>query len=218
MSAPELGNLLKRIDAEFTAVDEKLKQFQNQQVQDYVGRKERMEQLDGVFTKLREIWAPRLEALAAKFGDKVQVTPRVTPSTREATFKFTTTLAKIELCFSAMTDFDVRNVILTYDLGIIPVLMKFDAHAELSQPLDQVDPQAVAAWIDDRIIDFVKTYLSLQENDLYLKDVMVEDPIAKVRFPKFAAAANLQHEGKTHYFIGEETCSEFAKSKGIVTK
>jgi YHS domain-containing protein len=38
---------------------------------------------------------------------------------------------------------------------------------------------------------------------------MVEDPIAHVRFPKFAAAT-LEWQGKTYYFVGEETRREFA--------
>ena len=38
---------------------------------------------------------------------------------------------------------------------------------------------------------------------------MVEDPIAKVRFPKFAAAAKLEHDGGTMYFIDESTLREF---------
>ena len=40
---------------------------------------------------------------------------------------------------------------------------------------------------------------------------MVEDPIAKVRFPKFAAAAKLEQNGKTFYFIDESTLREFQK-------
>ena len=49
----------------------------------------------------------------------------------------------------------------------------------------------------------------LHENEYYLKEKMVEDPIAKVRFPSFAAAATLEHEGKTLYFIDESTLREF---------
>ena len=40
---------------------------------------------------------------------------------------------------------------------------------------------------------------------------MVEDPVAKVRFPKFAAAAKLEQNGKTFYFIDELTLREFQK-------
>lgn len=214
----EVDALLSRIDAEFQAIEARVKSLQAEQVKEYEGRKQRLEQLDKVFQQLREVWKPRLEALAAKFGDKVQVTPHVTPSTRDATFKFTSNLARIELRFSATTDHDVRNVILNYDLAILPVLMKFESHSEISLPIDQVDPKKIADWIDDRIVAFVKTYLSLHENSLYLKDVMVEDPIANVSFPKFAAATKVEHGGKTYYFIGEETRKEFERQKGIASK
>jgi YHS domain-containing protein len=64
-------------------------------------------------------------------------------------------------------------------------------------------------------VDFVQTYLSMGENEIYLKDQMVEDPVAHVRFPRVAAATTLQWQGKTFYFIGEETSREFAKQNGI---
>jgi len=214
----DIDQLLGRIDAEFAAADAHLKSFQEQQVREYEGRRQRLEQLDKVFGQLRDVWRPRLEALAQKFGHRVQVTPRITPSSREGVFAFQSKLAKIELRFGATTDSDVRKVILTYDLNILPILMRFESHAETEFPLDKVDLPAAGRWIDDRIVSFVKTYLSLHENELYLKDVMVDDPVAGVRFPKFAAATSLAHEGKTYYFIGDETRREFERQKGIAAK
>ena len=67
--------------------------------------------------------------------------------------------------------------------------------------------------LDERIVAFVRVYLSLYENDYYLKDHMVEDPVAHVRFPKFAAGATSQRDGKTYYFISEATREEFEGSK-----
>ena len=61
----------------------------------------------------------------------------------------------------------------------------------------------------------MRTYLALHENEFYLKDQMVEDPVARVRFPRFAAAGEVQHERQTYYFISEETRQAFAKEKGI---
>jgi YHS domain-containing protein len=130
-------------------------------------------------------------------------------------FAFQSNLAKIELKFAASTDEDVRKLFLTYDLDILPILMRFDSHAEKEFPLDQVDLAATAEWIDDRIVSFVQTYLALHQNQLYLKDVMVSDPIAGVRFPKFAAATTLVHKGTTHYFIGEETLQAFREREGL---
>ena len=168
-----------------------------------------------MFDELRDVWKPPLELLVKKFGDTVEVKPRVVPSTREATFTFQSKQARVRLKFSAATDRDVRKVILSYDLDIIPVLLRFEPHAELEFPLEAVNKEAVAKWIDDRILDFVRTYLSLGDNEVYLKEYMVEDPVTQVRFPNFAAGATLEWQGKTYYFISEETRREFTKQHGI---
>ena len=215
---PDINSLASRIDAEFSAVAEKTKKFQTEQVEAYKQREKRLEQLGKVFDELRDIWKPRLELLVKKFGDRVQTTPRIVPSTREVTFNFQSRLGRVSLKFSAFTDRDIQKVILSYDLEIIPVLMRFKPHDEMEFPLDGVDKEAVAKWFDDRIVDFVQTYFSMGENEAYMKDEMVEDPIARVRFPKLAAATTLDWQGKKFYFIGEETKREFEKQQGVPAK
>ena len=109
----------------------------------------------------------------------------------------------------------MRKLILNYDLEIIPVLMKFNPHSEVEFPLDAVDREAATKWLDDRIVEFVRTYFSISENATYMKDEMVEDPIAHVSFPRFAAAAALEWQGQKFYFIGEETRRQFAEQNKI---
>jgi YHS domain-containing protein len=211
----ELQNLIERMDHEFSSSEEKFKNFQKEQVQAFQERQKRLQKLEKAFEELREIWRPRLDVLAQKFGDKVKVKPTLVPSLREARFEFQSKLAIISLKFSATTDLKVTKIILTYDLRIVPTLMNFESHSELELPLDRPDPQKVAKWVEDRIVSFVTTYQSLYENEFYLKDHMVEDPVMGVRFPKFAAGATLEWEGKTYFFVGEETRAEFQKQKGI---
>jgi YHS domain-containing protein len=215
---PTINSLASRIDAEFTAVAEKVKKFQTEKVEEHKQRQQRLEQLTKVFDQLRDIWKPRLELLVQKFGDRVKAAPRVVPSTREVTFTFESRQAHVRLKFSATTDRDIQKAILSYDLGIIPVLMRFKPHDEMEFPLSAVDPEAVAKWIDDRIVDFIQTYFAMGENEIYLKDQMVEDPIAHVSFPKVAAATSLEWKGQKFYFIGEETRREFEKQQGIGAK
>ena len=86
--------------------------------------------------------------------------------------------------------------------------MKYDSHDEIEFPLDAIDNTALGKWFDDRIVSFVKSYLAIRESQYYLKDQMVEDPIAKVKFPKFAAGATLEVKGKTVYFIEREDASK----------
>ncbi len=211
----DINSLAEQIDAEFTAVAEKSKKFQVQQMQEHKERQQRMEQLGKVFDELREIWRPRLEFLVKKFGDRVQVTPRIVPSTREATFEFQSSLARVRLKFSAYTDPQVLKVILSYHLEILPALMRFTPHAEVEFPMNKIDKEAVGKWIDARIVEFVRAYLAMGENEWYLKDQMVEDPVAKVRFPKLAAGATLEWKGQQYYFLGDDTRREFAQKNNI---
>lgn len=209
-----IDTLAQRIDAAFAAVEAKVKQAQAEKLEEHKQRQARLQQLTNLFEELQEIWGPRLQLLVDRFGDAAQSKPRFAPSTREVTFAFQSRLARVQLKFAAYTDRDVRSLILSYDLEIIPVLMRFNPHAEIEFPLDAVDKAAVARWLDDRIVEFVQTYFAMGENEIYLRDHMVEDPVAGVRFPKQAAAAHLESGGRTFYFISEETREEFmAKEK-----
>jgi len=205
----DVDNLLSRIDAEFAALESRIKQAQSEKLEEHQDRQARLATFEKLLAELPTIWKPRLEALVSRFGDKVKVTPKITPGSRSANFDFQSNLAHIHLRLSASTDRDVRKLVLDYHLDILPILMKFASHEQVEWPLEAVDRQAVATWIDDRLVDFVKTYLSLHQNEYYLKDHMVEDPVAGVRFPKFAAGATLERDGKTYYFIGEQTRRQF---------
>ncbi len=214
----DTNSLASRIDAQFTTVQEKVKKVQADQVEEHKQRQKRLEQLNKVFDQMRDMWRPRLELLVNKFGDRVQTKPRIVPSTREVAFQFESRVARVSLRLSASTDRDIRKVVLGYDLEIIPILMRYTPHAELAFPLDAVDKQAAAKWFDDRILEFVATYLSMGENEIYLKEYMVEDPITHVRFPSMAAGDALEWQGKKLYFVSEETRREFEKQQRIASK
>jgi hypothetical protein len=85
---PDIKSLAGRIDAEFSAAAEKIRRFQAEKVEEHKARQKRLQQLGGTFDELRDIWKPRLELLANKFKDTVRVTPKLTPSRREAVFEF----------------------------------------------------------------------------------------------------------------------------------
>ena len=211
----DVSSLLKRIDGEFAASEQKVKSFQAEQSRAYEERQSRLATFEKVCEELRDVWRPRMEALAQRFGERVKVIPDIGSERRQATFKVDSNLAHIDLRFRVSTDEDVRKLVLDYELQILPILMKFEPHVQAEFPLEAVDPAAVAQWLDDRIVDFVRTYLSLHQNEFYLKDHMVVDPVAGVRFPKFAAASVLDWQGKKHYFIGEQTRREFEKKNKI---
>jgi YHS domain-containing protein len=203
------NSLIERIDAEFSAAEQRWDQLRVKQLEVYQVRQQRLECFERIVETLRELWEPRLDALSKRFGKNMDVLPIQERGRRAVSLEFGSNLARILLRFAVSPDADARKLVVTYDVEILPVLMKFDSHRELELPLDAVDKAQLAQWLDDRVVDFVHTYLAVHENEYYLKEKMVEDPIAKVRFPKFAAAAKLEHDGGTMYFIDESTLREF---------
>src|SRR3569833_2723514 len=174
----DIRNLINRIDAEFSELDDKIKHAQAEGLEQHRERQRRLYEFERRLEQLSDIWGPRLDALLARFGDRAKVTPRLTSSSREAEIEFQSDLARIRLRLSATTDHDVHKLILDYDLEIIPALTEFDSHAKAEWALASLDDAAIGAWVDDRIVSFVRTYLSLHENEYYLKDHMVQDPVA----------------------------------------
>ena len=207
----EINSLVDRIRREFAAQREQVKESRDRRLAEHKAREGRQDVLEKTLDKLRDVWRPRLESFAKEFGDLVMASPTVSPGRRSATFTVKSPLASIRMTFTAAANTDVTELVLGYDLHILPILMKFERHAELAFPLDEVDSEKIGAWVDDRLVGFVKTYLEMQSNEYYLKDEMAEDPVAHVRLPKFAAEATRERDGVKYYFISEETASEFAQ-------
>ena len=205
-------DLARRIEAAFSLLEEKRKAFQEMETRKYLEWKQRLDLLHAVFESLIDDIKPRLDVLIQKFGDKVTATPTITQSTRELVLNFQSEIARISLRFQGTTDGDIRKLILNYDLTIIPILMQFDSHAELEMPLDAIDRVAAARWIDERIMTFVQTYVAIHENQYYLHDQMVTDPVTHTTFPKLAAGAKLERDGRGYYFVSDETRREFENS------
>lgn len=214
----DLNELIARIEGAFTSVKDRIKQEQQRELQLHGDRQNRLKEYAKAQARVVEIAKPRLEALAKRAGDRAKVTPSVSENQRSARFDFRSPKAAIALTFSVAPDKDVQNAVVDYDLQIVPVLWKFDSHAEFRTPITALDADGLARWLDDRIVGFVELFVQINESELYEKADYVEDPIAKVKFPKFAAAATLEHGGQTYFFMNEDTKTEFARQKGLAVK
>ena len=206
------GSLMERMQAELDAGEKSRNAIRSASVRSVEERDRKIGQFDRDCERLAKVWKPRLEAFASKFGDAVQASPKLTAARREATFEVVTGLAATTLKFGASLDVEAGTLVLDYDLLILPVFMDYERHARFEATLGDVDAEpAVAAWIEDRLIDFLRAYRAMFENEHYLARSMVEDPIVHVRFPRHAAAFTLERGGKSFHFIGAETKAEFER-------
>jgi YHS domain-containing protein len=211
----DVNDLVARIDGAVTAVRDKAKARQQEELKHFQERQHLLKDYEQVQARIVEVAKPRLQALAKRAGERATVTPSVTESRRSAIFDFRSAKAHITLTFSIAPDRAIKNAVVECDLKVVPVLWKFDKHAEFATPITAPDYTAVAKWLDDRIIGFVELYIQIHESEIYDNAEQAEDPVAKVKFPKFAAGATLDHGGQTYFFIDNTTKAEFAKQKGI---
>jgi YHS domain-containing protein len=213
----DINDLVARIDGAIKAVKTKAKKQQQELLKEHQDRQKLLKEYEKVQAKIVQIAKPRLEALAKRAAERVKVTPSTSETRRSARFEFRAPEASITLTFSVAPDKEIKNAVVEYDLRIIPVLRKFNSHAEFSTPIAAFDADGTAKWLDDRIVEFVELFIEMHEGEVVEKAEYVEDPIAKVKFPKFAAEATLEHNGQTYFFIDDRTKAEFARQKGLAT-
>jgi YHS domain-containing protein len=205
----DISGFVKRLDEQVSQARARVEQKQSELQQAFEGRKERYKTFLRVMEELRGVARPRLEKLAERC--KFEAAPKEDADGKSVLLNFATPVAHVRLRLSATHDTEVRNLMLAYDLEILPIFIKFNPHAELAIPLDKVDRAAVEAWLDDRLIEFTQTYVTVHFTDQYQKDHVVTDPVANVNFPKIFAQSTLEKGGKTYYFISEQTRGEFEK-------
>lgn len=212
---PQETTLTQRIKAEFDARQGRLKASEANRSKETDEREARLKQFAAACESLKGVWRPRLEEFAKQFGDQLKVTPSISPSHREARMDFNTDLATVTLTIRVSTDEEVRKIRFEYDLQIIPILMEYQRHASMETSLEKPDAAAFGKWLEDRLLDCVRVYLSMQDNEFYLNRSLVEDPISKVRFHRQAAAATLEQQGGPLYFATTETLRQYKEKMQI---
>jgi YHS domain-containing protein len=213
----DVSELANRMEGVLTAYKDRVKQQEQANLQEQLKRHERLKTYEQAQARIVEIARPRLELLAKRSGDRAKVTPSVSQTRRAVTFEFVSPQAVMTLAFSVAPDRDVNNAEVWYDLRVIPVLWRFNSHAEFRTPAAAVDEAGLSKWLDDRIVEFLDLFIQVHDEEAYTNAEYVEDPVAGLKFPKFAAGATLDHGGQTYYFVDDKTRAEFARQKGIAT-
>jgi YHS domain-containing protein len=212
----DVNTLIRRLDQELGA--EVQRQKTDWADTERVARERglRLQRYEAVAKHVIELLKPRLAAFVERFKDVAKAEPSVREHTRAVNLTFAATVAKVTLRFEVFPDQDVSHARLECTQDIVPVVVRYDKQSALELPLDGVEDDAVVQWFDDRLVAFVKTYLALlrQDADLRerLKDQLVEDPVTKIHFPKYLAASTLERDGRTYYFVDEDTRREFEKA------
>ena len=156
---------------------------------------------------MADIIRPRMRSLAALFDNAEFL--ESSPGGYFDECRFRQLPATVSLSMGAAHDEDIQQLLVIYDLKILPIFMKFDGHDQASFSLKNLDLDQVTHWVDEKILAFVDTYIQLRQTDQYYQPNLHTDPVCGMRFRESLAAGNLAFGGHNYYFCSEDCLSKF---------
>jgi YHS domain-containing protein len=155
---------------------------------------------------------PRLEALAELFQSARNKTDE--PACRcwcwfASSDRFPVT-AKLE--FAVEHDESVEHVFVRCEACLMPVFVRFQPHDKLTIRLDGINPEQVAGWIEERVLEFLKTYLHHDRGQDDLEEDILTDPVCGMRLQRSDVRAQADYRGHPYFFCSTE-CREKFESK-----
>jgi hypothetical protein len=97
--------------------------------------------------------------------------------------------ASTKLSFFVSPDAGFENVLVTYDLEILPIYFRFQGHDQLAVPLDGVPAASVADWVDAKLLGFVDAYVRSQTVKQYQLSGPFTESSSNPRLPNAVGAA-----------------------------
>ena len=154
---------------------------------------------------------PRMEELTQHFDNsKVDVLHTAADFSCVCEFAHTPQFpATVRLALALLPGID-ENLTAHYDLSIFPILMEFNSNSEEIFSLD-CDEEVLAGWVEDRILEFIDTYLRLETHPFYQKDNTVIDSVCGMSISSTSATSTVERDGLTFYFCSEHCKDTFIK-------
>jgi YHS domain-containing protein len=220
----DAGELTSKLSGEFSAAKERVRAMQQAAEDRHRRLLEGYQQFLRSAQQVKDLLKPRGEAFESFFKGARKSISRLDlgPGGNEyrgtfVTYDFPHTEecpAHITLRFSLTHDEPIEQLILGYNLEMVPIFLQFKAHDDLALPVDKVDGAAVIDWFDRCVLEFTRTYLDMQFNPQYQKETLARDVVLDVAFPRMFAAGRKEYGGSTLYFLTEDSLHTFEQDPG----
>ena len=148
----------------------------------------------------RSIVQPRLETVATLFPNAV-VSDEQLPHLVSCRFEYCDRFpANTTIEFSIEHDIRCEKVVLHTRTRIMPVFVRFNEQDNLLQPLESVNVAEATDWVEERLLEFVDTYLRIDSVDETLGELSATDPVCGMQILQSAAAATGSYCGPPSFF------------------
>jgi YHS domain-containing protein len=223
----EIEEFKAKLQGEVAAARERVQTIQSEAAEQFRQLQANYVKFLDLSQQIREAVRPWVEAFAESLPDVKSVVTQtdVGPAGRVfhgmlVTFSIKRSErcpANIQLRFGLNAGATVDNLILSYDLEIIPVFVEFERHDQIALPLDPSSVDKAVEWFKQKACAFTKTYVSLFFNPQYQKGSDVPDVVLGRTFPRIFARGQVERKGVTYYFLTEESQKAFEQDPARYT-
>lgn len=222
---PSIDQLAQRLSSEIAAALKRLDSLRTEASQAFThDQDQRFKHFVALAARIRTILQSRIEAITevnifkhAKRNLGIELYGPEGRGCQEETITLSVPYseecpANVVLSFRVGYDGPIENAVINYELKILPIYVEFESRAKLFVPINNPSDEAIAAWIDDRLVEFTRTYLELYFTDQYQTQSLETDPVMKFRFPRAFAAGKREYRGQVYHLFTKESLQEFDKN------
>ncbi|MDP3766716.1 MAG: YHS domain-containing protein [Dehalococcoidia bacterium] len=167
----------------------------------------------------RELVRPMLEELARRF-DNASLEHFKAPRGFLTHCRFAHTArfpAIAKLVVGLEWEEESRRAWLAYELEILPLLLSFNGRDRLEILPTAPDRPAIRAWLERKLLEFVDTYLEVENSPHYQQGSLRTDPVCGMQVSAGTDSLVMELEGKTYSFCSGLCFAKFAASPGLYT-
>ena len=158
---------------------------------------------------LQEIVRPRMQTLNGFFAN---ASPARKCENGRCTWWFGYTErfpASVKVELTADHDEAFENLSLCFELSILPAYFKYERFDRLTQSLDHPDDARLIEWLERTLLNFVRTYVSLESSNRDQTESLAMDPVCGMRITRDVAVVSSQYAGHAYYFCSKACRDEF---------
>lgn len=210
----DLLELGRHVQEELSAADQRMRGQEDSQRRSIVEFQQRHEHYTTIADRVLDaIIRPRMQKIATYFKHAIIRDDEEARNDRcvlhlGPTVRFPT---RVKFEFTISRDAQCETLMVLSNLEILPVFFPFEGRARLTLPLGRVNEDTVAAWVEERLVCYVNTYLRVEAADQYDMKKLVIDPVCGMRINQLYAAAQSEFDGQTYYFCLEDCLQKFVR-------
>jgi YHS domain-containing protein len=183
-----------------------------QYMADYGARRQQFEELAKRLNQT--IIRPRLAMVGSYFAN-AHAQKEEPPTCSSWWFAFCQRFPAVaHLEFAVEHDVRVEKLIIHTQTHIMPAFVRFNQQDNLRLPLDDVSDEQVAQWAEERLLEFLDTYLRIDGGAEAFAEEPVTDPVCGMQIHRSDATASELYYGHPYFFCCDGCRDEFRKDPG----